>query len=248
MFNIELVVTNIKSTNRFMLSFDIIFHIDIYFVVEIHSESKSFISKEITSSLLTEDKCSEYSTIRTNQLSNIDDNENHKDETNIIDDLPSEFDDDDLLVNEDIDHELQHSISLLNEMEQASENIVNPIDEPHLISYGDDYLITMKCRRFALAFLDYIQFRLERQLDVEDDRLWSLFKKNRKHLDDKNQNNHSLSTISKIDPDLSVTLEAKLNKKKYHKRNKKKTKNFDKNKKGIHNSVLIYYHNIDSTF
>ena len=67
-------------------------------------------------------------------------------------------------------------MSSLAEMEAASANM-NTMDAPHSLLYGDDYVVTIKSRRFALAFLDYTQFRVEKQRNPDKFRLLASLKK-----------------------------------------------------------------------
>jgi hypothetical protein len=137
-------------------------------------------------------------------------------------DLPSEFDDDDdLFLDESIDNNgdmefLRNSaknlMSSLKEMEEATEN-TNIMDAPHSLLYGDDYIVTIKNRRFALAFLDYTQYRVEKQRNSDKFRLLASLKKlktNKKRLENSQQYDQILIN------------ETKTNKKKRNKRNKKK--------------------------
>lgn len=86
-------------------------------------------------------------------------------------DLPSEFDDDDLFFDDKADHNgdveflrsaAKNLMSSLTEMEAASGS-ANLTDALHSVLYADDYMVTIKNRRFLLAFLDYTQFRVEKQ-------------------------------------------------------------------------------------
>ena len=86
-------------------------------------------------------------------------------------DLPSEFDDDDLFFDDKADHNgdveflrsaAKNLMSSLTEMEAASGS-ANLTDALQSVLYADDYMVTIKNRRFLLAFLDYTQFRVEKQ-------------------------------------------------------------------------------------
>jgi hypothetical protein len=116
-------------------------------------------------------------------------------------------------------------MSSLAEMEAASANM-NTLDAPHSLLYGDDYVVTIKSRRFALAFLDYTQFRVEKQRNPDKFRLLAALKNNahtnqKKRTDDK-QRDDTPSPIPTIDPDLLASIEPKVNKKKRNRRSKKK--------------------------
>lgn len=150
-----------------------------------------------------------------------------------FEDLPSEFSNDDLFVDESLyeynDLEFirttaKRLMASLAEMEETNEN-TDKIDEPKLLLYSDDYAVTIKSHRFALAFLDYTQFRIEKQCNPARFRLLSSLKKNidnnKKQIDDTEQDD-TLSTTSNIDPDLLGTSEVKSNKKNRKKRNKKR--------------------------
>lgn len=169
-----------------------------------------------------------------------------------FEDIPSGFDNDDLFLDESLyehgDLEFLRSttknlMSSLVDMEEASTSI-DKMDEPQSILYGDDYVITIKCRRFALAFLDYTEFRIEKQRNPERYRLMSSLKKNilknKNQSEAKPQDDASLS-ISTIDPDLLLTLETKSNKKKRNRRNKKKRflNNHEHNNGGM---ILGHFH------
>jgi hypothetical protein len=150
-------------------------------------------------------------------------------------DLPSEFDDDDLFLDESIDTNgdmeflrsaAKNLMSSLAEMEAASSNM-NTMDAPHSLLYGDDYVVTIKSRRFALAFLDYTQFRVEKQRNPDKFRLLAALKKssnniNQKKRADNKQRDDTPSPTPAIGPDLLAAIETKSNKKKRNKRNKKK--------------------------
>jgi hypothetical protein len=119
-------------------------------------------------------------------------------------------------------------MSSLNEMEAASAD-TNTIDAPHSLLYGDDYVVTIKSRRFALAFLDYTQFRVEKQRNPDRFRLLASLKKlksNKKRVENCQQHEQASSPTSMI--------ETKINKKKRNKRNKKK-KNANNN-----GNIFIY--------
>jgi transcription termination factor Rho len=151
-------------------------------------------------------------------------------------DLPSEFEDDDLFLDESIDNNgdmeflrsaAKNLMTSLAEMEAASTNS-NTIDAPHSLLYGDDYVVTIKSRRFTLAFLDYTQFRVEKQRNPDRFRLLASLNKttnNKKQLNHTQQNEQILTPIH---PDFLSTDETKSNKKKRNKRNKKKKNTNDK--------------------
>jgi len=134
-------------------------------------------------------------------------------------DIPSEFENDDLFLDESIDsngdmeflrNAAKNLMSSLNEMEAASSD-TNLIDAPHSLLYGDDYIVTINNRRFALAFIDYTQFRVEKQRNPDRFRLLASLRKlqsNKKRLENSQQNEQKIET--------------KTNKKKRNKRNKKK--------------------------
>ena len=157
-------------------------------------------------------------------------------------DLPSEFDDDDLPLddaghtNDDIEflrNAAKTFMSSLSDMEDASAN-TNSNDSPRTLFYGDDYVVTIQNRQFAIAFLDYTQFRIDKQRNPEKFRLLASLKKTstqRKRTDheEKQLDHASLasppatqSLASTIEPELLSMIESKGNKKKRSKRNKKK--------------------------
>ncbi|UJR26717.1 hypothetical protein I4U23_008032 [Adineta vaga] len=161
-------------------------------------------------------------------------------------DLPSEFDDDDLFLDETIDTNgdmeflrsaAKNLMSSLAEMEAASSN-ANTLDAPHSLLYGDDYIVTIKSRRFAIAFLDYTQFRVEKQRNPDKFRLLASLKKQTNHnqinqkkrKDTKQRDDDTPSPISNIESDLLATLDTKSNKKKRNKRNKKKKNTYNNTK------------------
>ncbi|CAF2895426.1 unnamed protein product, partial [Rotaria sp. Silwood2] len=160
-------------------------------------------------------------------------------------DLPSDFDNDDLFFDESIDDQgdmeylrsaAKNLMSSLAEMEEASTNTETD-DTPHSLLYGDDYVVTIKSRRFSVAFLDYTQFRVEKQRNPDKFRLLASLKKisnNKKRLDQIQQHDQTSSPTS--------TIETKPNKKKRNKRNKKK-KPVNNNDKGIisFNDICHYY-------
>ncbi|CAF2857359.1 unnamed protein product [Rotaria sp. Silwood2] len=220
--------------------------------IEIPTESKSPIFIELSSivSLKTTEilypKIESICTIEANdEIDDENDNDIENNENEIrasdddFDDLPSDFDNNDLSLDESVyeygDMEFLRSaaknlMSSLAEMEEASDNI-DQMDEPQSILYGDDYAVTIKCRRFALAFLDYTQFRVEKQRNPDRFRLFSSLKKNikdninhKKQRIDNKQGDNTPSQILNIDPDLLVSTETKSNKKKRSKRNKNKKK------------------------
>ncbi|CAF0732105.1 unnamed protein product [Adineta ricciae] len=153
-------------------------------------------------------------------------------------DLPSEFDDDDLLLDETVDSNgdmeflrsaAKNLMSSLAEMEAAS-STANTLDAPHSLLYGDDYVITIKSRRFAIAFLDYTQFRVEKQRNPDKFRLLATLKKqannnqlNQKKRKDTKQHEEDMpSPTPNIAPDLLLATDTKSTKKKRNKRSKKK--------------------------
>ncbi|CAF3599964.1 unnamed protein product [Rotaria sordida] len=213
--------------------------------IEIPVELKSSIKEKICSSssppkqetillnsqeqLIVEEKKNE-------QVVNSDEDETTGSEDDFHD-LPSDFDNDDLFLDEAIDDQgdmeylrsaAKNLMSSLTEMEEASANTETD-DTPHSLLYGDDYIITIKSRRFALAFLDYTQFRVEKQRNPDKFRLLASLKKlsnNKKRSDHIQQQQHDQILSS------TPTIEIKTNKKKRNKRNKKK-KNTNNNDKGI---------------
>jgi hypothetical protein len=136
-------------------------------------------------------------------------------------DIPSEFDGDDFVLDDSTesngDMEFLHSaaknlMASLTEMEAATTE-TNTLDAPSSLLYGDDYIVTIKNRRFALAFLDYTRFRIEKQRNPDRYRLLASLKKLRstkKRLENSSSNDQ--------------TSESKSTKKKRHKRNKNKKK------------------------
>jgi hypothetical protein len=155
-----------------------------------------------------------------------------------FDDIPSEFDYDDLVLDESVDtngdmeflrNAAKNLMSSLTEMEIASTE-TSTLDEPHSLLYGDDYIVTIKNRRFALAFLDYTQYRVEKQRNPDRFRLLASLKKcktNKKRLENNSKNDQ-------------IIPETKTTKKKRNKRNKKK-KNSNSTNQGISNE-LIHHH------
>ena len=137
-------------------------------------------------------------------------------------DLPSEFDDDDLLfldekTDETGDVEFLRSaaknlMSSLSEMEAANGS-ADLTDALQSVLYADDYLVKISNRRFLLAFLDYTQFRVEKQRNPDRFRFLASLKRmtEQKKLP---SNDETPSTVS--------TPEVKSTKKKRQKRVKKK--------------------------
>ena len=167
-------------------------------------------------------------------VDNTDENESTESEDDFHD-LPSEFDDDDLFLDESIDDRgdmtylrsaAKNLMSSLNEIEITDPDL-NTDDGPKSLLYGDDYVIGIKSRRFALAFLDYTQFRVEKQCNSDKIRLFESLKKlteNKKCLNNVQQR-EKIST-------LMSNMETKTSKKKRNKRHRKK-KNINNNDKGI---------------
>ncbi|CAF1605170.1 unnamed protein product [Rotaria magnacalcarata] len=227
--------------------------------IEILSEHKSPAIIErcpSTSSKTTDILVSSIESRSTTETSDIDDENDSEIENELLasdddfDDLPSDFGNDDLFLdesmyeNDDIDFIRSSAKNLMasfTEMEKASETM-NIIDEPKSTLYGDDYIVTIKCRRFALAFLDYTQIRVEKQRNPDRFRLLSSLKKkidySRNQIDHKQQDNTS-TPITTIDPDLLEIIETKSNKKNRKKRNKKK--------KGLNNNQTDNKDKIEAT-
>ncbi|CAF4809399.1 unnamed protein product, partial [Rotaria socialis] len=99
----------------------------------------------------------------TTETCDIDDDNDGEIENEILasdddfDDLPSDFGNDDMFLdesvyeNDDIDFIRSAAKSLMTslaEMQKASETM-NKIDQPQSTLYGDDYIVMIKCRRFA---------------------------------------------------------------------------------------------------
>ncbi|CAF1633437.1 unnamed protein product [Adineta ricciae] len=148
--------------------------------------------------------------IATNGLSDSDDD---------FHDLPSEFDDEDLLLDELAENNgemefvrtaAKSLMSSLAEMEGANTETTAE-DAPHSLSYADDFLITIKNRRFALAFLDYTLFRIEKNINTDKFRMLLTLRKRSRH---KKRSNHNQQPAQ-------ASSETK-SKKKRNKRNKKK--------------------------
>ncbi|CAF4719725.1 unnamed protein product [Rotaria socialis] len=147
-------------------------------------------------------------------------------------DILSDFDNEDLFLDEPIDDQgdmeylrsaAKNLMTSLAEMEEASASTETD-DTPRSLLYGDDYVVTIQSRRFTLAFLDYTQFRVEKQRNPDKFRLLTSLKKmtNKKRSEQiKGQDQASLSTSPIV---------TKTNKKKRNKRNKKKknSSNHDK--------------------
>lgn len=142
------------------------------------------------------------------------------DDDDDLHDLPSDFDNDDLFNESDdtngdmefLRNATKNLMSTLSEMEAASSD-TDIINAPHSLLYGDDYIVTIRNRRFALAFLDYTQFRVEKQRNPDKYRLLGQLRKLK-------VKKKSLENSQLIDP--TKINEMKLNKKKRNKRNKKK--------------------------
>jgi hypothetical protein len=186
-----------------------------------------------------------------------DDKKTNENETKASDDdfhdLPSEFDDDDLFLDESIDDNgdmeflrsaAKNLMSSLAEMEAASLNMVTT-DAPHSLLYGDDYVVTIKSRRFALAFLAYTQLRVEKQRNPDKFRLLAVLKQltQKDNSDQKKrttkQHDDTSSPTPTIESDLLSITETKTNKKKRNKRNNKKKTTNNHNNKGIKSFVLF---------
>lgn len=150
-------------------------------------------------------------------------------------DLPSNFDDNSLFLDENLNENgdmeflrntAKNLMSSLNEMEEASSDV--SADSPLSLLYGDDFVITIKTRRFSLAFLDYTQFRVEKQHCPERYNLLKLLKKlkdSKKHVE----------TVPMINSETPTTT-----KKKRTKRNRKK--------KSTNNEGKSYYFRRKSQF
>ncbi|CAF2125611.1 unnamed protein product [Rotaria magnacalcarata] len=147
-------------------------------------------------------------------------------------DIQSDFDNDDLFLDEPIDDQgdmeylrsaAKNLMTSLAEMEEASASTETD-DTPRSLLYGDDYVVTIQSRRFTLAFLDYTQFRVEKQRNPDKFRLLTSLKKmtNKKRSEQIKGHDQISSSTSPI-----VT---KTNKKKRNKRNRKK-KNYNNNDK-----------------
>ncbi|CAF1179585.1 unnamed protein product [Adineta steineri] len=194
---------------------------------EIHCPSSSSLNQTIivsNSQPLIEDKNAE-SIVNTND----GDDETTGSEDDFHD-LPSDFDNDDIFLDESNEHSgdmefirsaAKNLMSSLAEMEAASAN-TSTIDAPHSLLYGDDYIVTIKSRRFALAFLDYTQFRVEKQRTPDKFRLLASLKK----LTNKKKQNDN---IQEHDRTLSPTLDTKTSKKKKRNKRNNKKKNVNNN-------------------
>jgi hypothetical protein len=170
---------------------------------------------------------------KSNIISSIDQSQSLINEENLSDsdgddfhDIPSEFDDDDFILDESSDtngdmeflrNAAKNLMSSLTEMEIATTE-TSTLDAPHSLLYGDDYIVTIKNRRFALAFLDYTQFRVEKQRNPDRFRLLASLKKfktNKKRLENNSQNDQ--------------IIESKTTTKKKRSKRNKKTKNANHN-------------------
>ena len=169
-------------------------------------------------------------------------------------DLPSEFDDDDFPLddaghtNDDIEFlrsAAKTFMTSLSDMDDASAN-TDTDDAPRTLFYGDDYVVTIQNRQFAIAFLDYTQFRIDKQRNPDKFRLLASLKKTstqRKRTNpDENRLDHAglalpaptpLST-SFLEPELLSMIGTKGNKKKRSKRNKRKRAMNQNNNAGTH--------------
>ena len=113
-------------------------------------------------------------------------------------------------------------MSSLDEIETADPD-VNVEDGPKPLLYGDDYVIGIKSRRFALAFLDYTQFRAERQCNSDKLHLFASLR----------QLTENTKRLNNVQQDEKLaTMETKTSKKKRNKRHRKK-KNINNHDKGI---------------
>lgn len=120
-------------------------------------------------------------------------------------------------------------LNSLTDMGSDSSVDVGPADAPHSLLYGDDYMVTIKSRRFALAFLGYTQYRVEKHCNPDKFRLLASLKKPTannhallKKRKDTKQRDDTPSPTPNIAPDLLTTSEVKSSKKKRNKRNKKR--------------------------
>lgn len=111
----------------------------------------------------------------------------------------------------------------LAEMEEP-DTTTETDDTPRSVLFGDDYFITIKSRRFTVAFLDYTQFRIETQRNPDKFRLITTLKK-------LSNNKKRLEQIKETEQ-TKLSNEAKANKKKRNKRNKKK-RTSSNNEEGI---------------
>lgn len=156
-------------------------------------------------------------------------------------DLTSEFDNEDLFLDEFVDNNgdmeflrsaAKNLMTSLAEMEAAS-TTMDSTDAPQSLLYGDDYVVTIKNRRFALAFLDYTQFRVEKQRNPDKFRLLAMLKKNANATLLKKRTDHRCdddTPSSSIESDLIPIIETKSNKKKRNRRAKRnKNRNQEKN-------------------
>lgn len=143
-------------------------------------------------------------------------------------DLSSNFDENDVCLNENLNdndemeflrNTTKSLMTSLNQMEQASADVAAN-DAPNSLLYGDDFLITIKSRRFSIAFLDYTQFRVEKQRHPERFRLLKSLKKFKD-----TEKHNEIASLPANDETTSTQ------KKKRNKRNKRKksTNNDDEN-------------------
>ena len=142
-------------------------------------------------------------------------------------DLPSDFDDDHAFLDDSFDNNgdveclrsaTKNLMSSLSEMQAASTE-TDRKRGPHSLLYGDDYVVSMKNRRFALAFLEYTQLRVDKQRNPEKFRLLASLKKSplQKKPDD-TSSPLPRAVATALVPAMTTTA----TKKKRNKRNKKK--------------------------
>jgi hypothetical protein len=168
-------------------------------------------------------------------------NEQHDNDEQLISDeddfhdLPMNFDDDDFLFDEladdNGDREFLRSatrtlISSLSDMDAASLTMKSD-DAPRSIVYGDDFIVMMKNRQLALAFLQYTKVRLEQRLNPDKFLLLASLKKQvdeKEIIADRHPQRHGnvLLGAATMEPTLFSSIETKGNKKRRHKRAKKK--------------------------
>ena len=159
-----------------------------------------------------------------------DQDETQDDSGDDLHDLPSDFDDDHLIVHESFDNNgdveflrsaAKNLMATLSEMQAASAETDRTCG-PHSLLYGDDYVVSMKNRRFALAFLEYTQFRVDKQRHPEKFRLLASMKKSPQQKK-RDEASSPPPTPPRVVANASVpTMATMTTKKKRNKRNKKK--------------------------
>lgn len=103
-------------------------------------------------------------------------------------DIPSEFDEDDLNLdkveekNEDLEFFQKTAKHLLKSLED-NQDIYSPDDKffsPFTISYADDYIVSLTNGLFASTFLNYTQYLIDKQENLDRMHLMTSLKKRKK--------------------------------------------------------------------